>query len=282
MAGDMHTHTTFSDGGLQINDLIVHAQNLNLDYLAITDHDTFLAYDYIDENREKYKIHLIQGVELSCMDTKRNRKVHILCYFPNKTTELQNYFKKINDSRNNKIQNNLEILKKLYPCITDEKINAKKQDSKTWFKSHVMDILVDYAYTDKLYGDLFKELFGRNGKCKTGYIDYLDIYDLLEIAHNSKGVVVMAHPSVYNSMELVKELTDKKLLDGIEVYHPRNTLEDIKILEQIVEKNNLLKTAGSDFHGRISSKPVPLGSFTIENNLIEKLIKFSQEKHLAK
>ena len=39
-------------------------------------------------------------------------------------------------------------------------------------------------------------------------------------------MVVLAHPSVYHSMELARELIAAGRLDGVEIDHPRNTPED--------------------------------------------------------
>ena len=40
MTGDLHCHTTLSDGSLGIEEVIVQAKRMGLDFLAITDHDT--------------------------------------------------------------------------------------------------------------------------------------------------------------------------------------------------------------------------------------------------
>ena len=39
MTGDLHCHTTLSDGSLGIEETIVQAKRMGLDFLAITDHD---------------------------------------------------------------------------------------------------------------------------------------------------------------------------------------------------------------------------------------------------
>ena len=50
-------------------------------------------------------------------------------------------------------------------------------------------------------------------------------------------------------MDLVKHLAPSGLIDGIEVYHPRNTPEDQQVLLKLCEENNLIVTGGTDFHG---------------------------------
>ena len=40
MSSDLHMHTTFSDGGLTPEKLVLAAKQAGLHYMAITDHDT--------------------------------------------------------------------------------------------------------------------------------------------------------------------------------------------------------------------------------------------------
>ena len=44
MIGDLHCHTTLSDGSLGIDEVISQAKRMNMDFLAITDHDTLSSY----------------------------------------------------------------------------------------------------------------------------------------------------------------------------------------------------------------------------------------------
>jgi hypothetical protein len=72
------------------------------------------------------------------------------------------------------------------------------------------------------------------------------------------GIPVLAHPACYWCIDLdlyIKELVDMGL-EGIETYYPYNGLRGIlkfhskqKVFE-IAEKYNLIKTGGSDSHGK--------------------------------
>ncbi|MFS1702884.1 PHP domain-containing protein, partial [Alteromonas sp. AMM-1] len=46
---DLHSHTTFSDGQLTPAELVMRAQNMQVDVLAITDHDTTAGLDAAHE-----------------------------------------------------------------------------------------------------------------------------------------------------------------------------------------------------------------------------------------
>ncbi len=277
MPSDLHSHTTFSDASVEIKYLPVLAKDKKLTYLAISDHDTFKAYDYCKKQKIQDGVRLIPAVELTAQDKKRKRPVHVLCYFPKKTKQLKDFFETMAQRRNDVISKSLNMLEKEYPCFFQDEINEYKKDSGVLYKSHLMNILVKYGYTDVVYGDLFKKLLGKKGKFLVNP-EYYDVYYVIEMAKKAGAVVVLAHPSVYNSMALATELVAKNVIDGIEVYHPRNKPQDIEKLLHICNQNNLIITGGSDFHGQNTSKPTQLGACTCQDEQVERIIKLAKER----
>ena len=89
MIGDLHCHTTLSDGSLGIEEVIVQAKRMGLDYLAITDHDTLSSSSRAQVLGQRYEVNIIPAVELSAWDKKKNTRVHILCYAPHKPERLE-------------------------------------------------------------------------------------------------------------------------------------------------------------------------------------------------
>ena len=74
MIGDLHCHTTLSDGSLGIEDIIVQAKRTGIDFISITDHDTMSSINRAKILGERYGVQTIPGVELSAWDKKRGRK----------------------------------------------------------------------------------------------------------------------------------------------------------------------------------------------------------------
>ena len=74
---------------------------------------------------------------------------------------------------------------------------------------------------------LYHELFGwePRGKCLHSPT-YPPVREVLATAKAAGAVVVFAHPTVYKSMPLLRELVAEGAIDGIEVHHPRNSPED--------------------------------------------------------
>ena len=73
MTGDLHCHTTLSDGSLGIEEVIVQAKRMGLDFLAITDHDTLSSSNRAQILGERYGVKVIPAVELSAWDKKHRR-----------------------------------------------------------------------------------------------------------------------------------------------------------------------------------------------------------------
>ena len=82
----------------------------------------------------------------------------------------------------------------------------------------------------------------------------------------------MAHPCLYDNVELCEELAAKGKLDGVEVYHFSADKEHEKKLLDITQKYNLIATGGSDFHGSYNMQPTYIGSRTTDEENINKML----------
>lgn len=79
--GDLHMHTTWSDGALSLEEMVNHAREIGYEYIAITDHSKYLKVanglneDRLLKQREEIKrlnalyedIHIFQGVEMDIL-----------------------------------------------------------------------------------------------------------------------------------------------------------------------------------------------------------------------
>lgn len=85
-----------------------------------------------------------------------------------------------------------------------------------------------------------------------------DIKKLITAIHNAGGIAVIAHPACCWAINLDKFI--QKLvtygLDGIEVYYPYKRhrgiikFHTVETVEKIANKYNLIKTGGTDLHGK--------------------------------
>ena len=101
--------------------------------------------------------------------------------------------------------------------------------------------------------------------------EYIPVREVLATARASGAVVVFAHPTVYKSMPLVRELVAEGAIDGIEVDHPRNSPEDRAECAELCKKHDLIVTGGSDFHGANHGKPHPVGACVTADDQIARI-----------
>lgn len=65
LKGNLHAHTTFSDGRLTVEEVVTRYRDMGYDFLAITDHDDLIQPDYwVSLPPSDDKIIILPGVEL--------------------------------------------------------------------------------------------------------------------------------------------------------------------------------------------------------------------------
>ena len=135
-----------------------------------------------------------------------------------------------------------------------------------------MQALQQLGLCDGIYTGLYHELFGwePRGKCLHSPT-YPPVREVLATAKAAGAVVVFAHPTVYKSMPLLRELVAEGAIDGIEVHHPRNSPEDRTECTELCKKHDLIVTGGSDFHGANHGKPHPVGACVTEDDQIARI-----------
>lgn len=277
MIGDLHCHTTLSDGSLGIEDVIVQARRLGINFLSITDHDTLSSFSRASVLGDRHGVKVIPGVEMSAWDKERGRKVHILCYAPQKPDRLEGLCLKSCEIRKACAKEMVENVMKIFP-ITPESVLKYATGSKSIFKQHIMHALIDYGYSTEFYGELNHELFNLvDGTCLVER-EYPDVKFVLDLIHSAKGVAVMAHPIQYDSVDLLRDLAEQGRLDGVEVYHYTADSDQEKELLSIAKEFDLIVTGGSDFHGLYNAQPSSLGSRTTSKENIDRILKATAKR----
>lgn len=277
MKGDLHVHTTLSDGSLGMEEVIAQAKRIGLDFISITDHDTMSSVSRAKVLGERYGVQTIPGVELTAWDKTRNRKVHILCYAPQKPDRLEGICRKCSDIRQSCAKETVENVLKLYP-ITAEDITKHLSGSKSIYKQHILHALIEYGYSTHFYGKLNDELFNeQTGSCIVER-EYPDVNYVLELIHSARGAAVLAHPMVYDSVDLIDDLASTGKLDGVEVYHYSADEEQQAMLLAKANEYDLIVTGGSDFHGLYNMRPTHLGMYTTDKDNIDRILRLCSKK----
>ena len=120
------------------------------------------------------------------------------------------------------------------------------------------------AYGIDIQNTEFKKFLAKN-KLGTDHaviriLSFRNVPKLIKAIHSAGGIAVLAHPACYWAINLegmVKSLI-KHGLDGIETYYPYDRFRKYvkfhsakKILEIADKYPQLIKTGGSDFHGKL-------------------------------
>ncbi len=276
MKADLHCHTTISDGSLGISDIIKQADRDDVRYLAITDHDSLASLSRSAVLGKRYNVTVIPAAEFSAFDSARGRKVHILCYMPEKPDRLEGLCLRTSEGRM-KLGKSIamRVLEK-YP-ITLESILRYSAGSKAIYKCHIMHALMDYGYTTNLYGDVYDEIFdAKNGLCASQVRQEADFYPdvrfVTTLIKASGGISVMAHPKVYDSMDLLEELATEGAIDGAEVWHSSADKTFRDQVTELAEQYGLITTGGSDFHGFYNHYAIQIGSNPTPEGELEKIL----------
>lgn len=280
MAADLHCHTKLSDGSVGIEDLIVIAQKSGIDTIAITDHDCLAGTVRGQVIGKRYGINVIPGVELSAIDSEAGKKVHILCYLAEKPDRLEGLCKRTSVARKRAGQIMMLKVASRFPVSNDFIINHAS-GSTNLFKQHIMHALMDAGYTNKIFGDLYHILFDPDSETNLlAPVKYPEVADVIEEVHNAGGIAVLAHPAVFNNYDEIEKYIELGL-DGIEVWYPSATDEDIEKAAKICKKHKLLLTGGSDFHGIYGNRTVTLGTCVTPDEHMDKLLGYKAKKKRA-
>lgn len=272
---DLHTHTCYSDGDLNPNELIKLAFENNVGTLAITDHNTILGLKNIEyQSEEASYVKVIPGIELSAKVPKG--KMHVLGY--NLDINNSELNKKIIQLRNDSINNVLSIIeqiKKDYGIIfTYEEIKELVNLNHNLGRPDIAKLCVKNGYAENVQDAFDKYLIDAYNKTRK-ISKRLSYEECLQLILNSGGVPVLAHPKSLglNDKEfliLIKDMINCGL-KGIEVYHSTHSEGETDYYLSIAQKYGLLTSGGSDYHGYSVKPDIKIGTGKNGNVKIKKL-----------
>lgn len=273
MAGDLHCHTKLSNSSMGIDDLIVLAQKRGIDTIAVTDRDCQAGTVRAKIIGERRGITVIPGVEISCYDAKRDRYAEILCYLSDSPDRLEGLCHRNIVIRKKASQlMTLKIARK-YP-ITPELVLKCATGATAVFEQHIMHALLECGLTDKIYGELYDELFSpESPENVLVKMNFPDPKDVIEAIHEAGGIAVLAHPGTNDSFELLEELLECGL-DGVEVWHPDNSEEQQEKLLELTKSKGILALGGTDFKGMYSKKAICVGEYTTPDTALKALMSY--------
>lgn len=236
------------------------AVQCELSALSLTDHDTVAGVSEAAAEARRLGLDFLPGIEISC-EYPHPGTMHLLGYGidPNSPAlrDLTETLLAGRDSRNPKI---IARLRELGVAITMEEVE-NQAGGNVIGRPHIAAILLRKGYVSSI-----KQAFDKY--LAPGGLAYFDKERLtarqaVERVLAAGGLAVLAHPvqlRTENDAQLdrvVKDMMDLGLA-GIEVMHSDHDAKLVEKYTALAERYGLLKTGGSDFHGK-SVKDIDLG-----------------------
>ena len=273
MGGDLHCHTKLSDSSMGIDDLIVLAQKRGIDTIAITDRDCQAGTVRGKIIGERRGITVIPGVEISCYDSEKDKYAEILCYLSDSPDRLEGLCHRNVVIRKKASQIMTLKIAQRYP-ITPELVLKCATGSTAVFDQHIMHALLECGYTDKIYGELYEELFSPESPNNVLVkMNYPSPKEVIEAIHEAGGIAVLAHPGSTGPFMLIDELIGCGL-DGVEVWHPDNNEEQQAKLLELAKAKGILAVGGTDFKGMYSKKAISVGEYSTPDTAVKALMSY--------
>lgn len=259
---NLHIHTTYSDGGRTVAEIVDELKEAGITHFAITDHDEVRGNIEATELAKKYRMTHYNGIELSCCyDHAFDLDETYVCHIVGLGFNYEKMSVAIDGINSRKKQILQELFNKLIKdgykldagdIFTREYFERKEIAQEIIAKGYAND--ADEAFSKILNSEKYKAYAKNVPTVKEG----------IELIHNSGGLAVWAHP--FNATRGGKKtLTETQVIgmakrmadygiDGMEVYYQHYTKEQIEFLEQLADKYALKKSIGTDYHGAPSDK----------------------------
>ncbi|MFX0105209.1 MAG: PHP domain-containing protein [Candidatus Hodarchaeota archaeon] len=288
---DLHLHSMASDGSDTPSQLINLALELNLKAIALTDHDTVAGLEQFLSYGESKNIIVIPGIEISIKDEPKRKLIDVHIIGLNIDHSSTSFLNIIDDQIKGRLEQKRAICKRLknefgYDILfEDVKAIAKGE---IIGRPHIVEIIKrNNPY--KVKGITKEELFKLISVGGAAYVDRkfkLNLEESIELIESAGGISILAHPGIYMVSDRKKfvESCVNAGIKGIEVEYTyaknrpfyekekgtwaQNYFPDY--YRRIAEKFNLIKSGGSDYHGK--KKNIKIGEANVPDNYLKYFI----------
>jgi 3',5'-nucleoside bisphosphate phosphatase len=279
MSIDLHIHSNFSDGKMNIEQIISEALRRGITLFSITDHDSIECQEGARLLANKYQIQYLFGLELNISFThpdcngSKPISLDLLAYQYNirylplieKIASLVEYRKKRAE----------KILKKVNHELRHENILEFSDNDFEEIKNSVTGVfgrphIADYMIKKGIVSDRQRAFEKYLIKCDVPKMP-LSLEEASELIKGAGGKLILAHPNNPRGTSLValtSEITKQqqiikefmvKYIDGVECWHPSHDKKTTESYLAFASSLNLMVTGGSDCHQR----PILMGNIKV-------------------
>lgn len=242
LRADLHVHTTASDGQCTPEEIVAMARTLGLRAIAVTDHETTLGAWPASRAAANTGLVVVPGVEISTESPQG--EIHVLGYFlePN-GHGMEERLAELRDARVGRARRILAKLAALGMPLSWERVRELAAGDSVG-RPHIARAMVEKGYASSIE-QAFALYIGSQGPA---YVDRLRVSpgEAIALIRGALGVPVIAHPLQVSA--IVPSLAEAGL-QGIEIYYPGYSADEVRFLEELAGRYGLVRTGGSDFHG---------------------------------
>lgn len=267
---DLHIHTiASSDGQHTPEEIFTLARRHGLKAIAFADHNSVGSVPEGVRLGKETGIDFVPAIEINTFYADLD--LHLLAYFIDyEGTSVQDWLANIRVEKEKQALERISRLQELGFVLTEEDVRRHSGGKIPTGYSYLKAILdrkenkEDPRLKTYIEGNSAKSPYYRfyhdwlkGGKPAYVPIEALATPGVIRQVLKWKAVPVLAHPMDTPDAVIVDLI--KAGLVGLEVYNSYHGVERIEHLETIVRENDLLMTAGSDFHGQKMKPDIEMG-----------------------
>lgn len=249
---NIHTHSTHSDGEYTPYELAKIARDEGYSAVALADHDTVTGNGEMKAACDSLGMETIYGCEFFAHSYEDDYTFHLVGYdFDPTIPEMKEYLRQSSVNMSERTKGCFEIAKSegLIPVEIkwQDVLDDEQNKGITWLTNdHVfrtmkkMGLAVDSDYPP------FLKSFLKHWNDVPDTYEKLTIDRVIALVKKAGGIAILAHPNGY-----LHRISDfiKLGLDGIEVWHPNLSSEEVCEALKIARDNDLYISGGSDHSG---------------------------------
>jgi len=277
---DLHMHSSISnDGEFSPKRLMELCSQNQLKVVALADHNSVRGIKEAKTYADKFEIELISAIELDC--TFRGVDLHVLGYGIDPTYgEFEEIEQSVEEQERTASKKRIDLVESIGINFEyDEVMNLSKNGVVTG------EMIAEAALKDdRNKNNLLMKPYYPGGKrsdnpyvnfywdiCSMGkgayvQMEFISLFKAVKLIYDSGGIPVLAHPgnNIKEDKELLNDIVSAGVI-GMEVYSSYHSKAQMEFYADIADKNGLIKTLGSDFHGK--TKPsIKLGSVNCQDS----------------
>ena len=272
---DLHIHSTASDGRFSPEEIVRKSAEQGLTVIALADHDSVDGVaPALAAARALPGLKVIPGVEISTYVPRG--EVHILGYFIDYTSEeLRVGLERMRNSRRDRAQRMIAKLGDLGIHIEWQRVQEIAGTGSIG-RPHIAQALLEKGYVDSV-SQAFDKYLGRDGPAYVEGVKMIPV-EAVVLVIKTGGLPVLAHPLTVDNLEVVVTELKAAGLVGIEAYYKEYTAEEIAGLVGLADRNHLITTGGSDYHGLEADTETMIGGAEVPIEAAERLIALAEAR----